>query len=109
MTSRARRAGRGVRLVQVKKTEAVGNRLEAGLLVDGEAADVSGEALMGIFRRRERSSMWHVLDSVHSAAVEHAQAVAVAVERERHGELSLGRHRVPDLLDVGGSGGVDGE
>ena len=51
----------------------------------------------------------HVHDAVHRTAVERAQAAAVAVERERHRELTLRRDRVADLVDVRRRLRVDGE
>ena len=46
---------------------------------------------------------------VDSTAVQHTQAVTIAVERHRLRELSFVGNRVSNLLDVLGVLGVDGE
>ncbi len=83
---RARGARRGRRLVQLERAYRVRDRLEPGLLVDGEARD-----------------------AVHGAAVERAEARAVRVERERHRELAPGQDGVADQRDLRRGLGVDRE
>lgn len=96
-------ARRGRRLVQTERAQGVRERLQPGFLVDREAAV-----------REHEYKGWEaedgdVLDAVHGAAVEHAEAAAVAGERERHRELALGRHGLADAVDVGRRVGVDRE